>query len=278
MTKGSATHRAMLAGIIGAFMLAGGPAGAQSSDEDARRHFEAGVSYFNTSEYEDALREFQRAYQLSEPDKQPAILRNIAAVYERMGNLEKTIETLEQYLQADPDTPERATVELRIKNLKERLAEQPDPDAGVAPPPPTAPAPTTAPTTAPAPPTTTPPPAAAAPEEPSYTGAYVSWGIGGAAALGAVITGVLANQQYSDKEDTCGNTPAGCSDDDVSGIETMAWVSTALTGVAVVGAGVGTVLYLTAEPPTREQATGWAPRVNAGVAPGGGGVEARWTF
>ena len=276
MTKGSATCRAMLACIIGVFMLASGPAGAQSSDEDARRHFEAGVSYFNTSEYEDALREFQRAYQLSEPAKQAAILRNIAAVYERMGNLDKTIETLERYLEADPETPERATVELRIKNLKERLAEQQEPDAGAPPPPATtAPATTTAPP--PPPPTSTgkPPPPS---EEPSYTAAYVSWGIGGAAALGAVITGVLANQQYNDKEDTCGNTPAGCSDDDVGGIETMAWVSTALTGVAVIGAGVGTVLYLTAEPPSREQATGWTPQVNAGVAPGGGGVEARWTF
>jgi len=264
MTKGSATLRGILAGFVCAFMLAGGTAGAQSSDEDARRHFEAGLSYFNTSEYEDALREFQRAYQLSDASKRPAILRNIAAVYERMGNLEKTIETLEKFLQEDPETPERATVELRIKNLKEKLAKQDKPDA-VAPPPAT---------TTPPPATTSEPP----PAEPDYTPAYISWGVGGAAALGAVITGVLANNQYNDKESGCGSTPAGCSDDDVSGIKTMAWVSTALTGVAVVGAGVGTVLYLTAEPPTREQATGWTPQLNAGVAPSGGGVEARWTF
>jgi tetratricopeptide (TPR) repeat protein len=103
--------------------VAGG-ALAQSSDEDARRHFEAGVSYFNTSEYEDALREFQRSYQLSEVTKRPAILRNIAAVYERMGHLEKTVETLEQYLREDPNTEEKATVELRIANLKERIAKQ----------------------------------------------------------------------------------------------------------------------------------------------------------
>lgn len=274
MSKGSAAMKGWLAGIVCTFVIAGaGTVGAQSSDADARRHFEAGVSYFNTSEYEDALREFQRAYQLSEPERRPAILRNIAAVYERMGNLQKTVETLEQYLQEDPETTERATVEIRIKNLKDKIAEQEKADAGVPV----------------APPTTTPPPASTAvptatseppppPADPDYTPAYISWGVGGAAALGAIITGVLAKNSYDDKESGCGSTPQGCSDDDVSGVETMAWVSTALTGVAVVGAGLGTVLYLTAEPPSREQATGWTPRVNAGVGPGGGGIDARWTF
>jgi HAMP domain-containing protein len=271
MTKGSATLRGILTGLVCAFMLAGGSAGAQSSDEDARRHFEAGVSYFNTSEYEDALREFQRAYQLSDATKRPAILRNIAAVYERMGNLEKTVETLEQFLQQDPQTPDRATVELRINNLKEKIAQKEKPDEVVPPPPPAA-------TTTAPPATTSAPPPPPPPAEPNYMPAYVSWGVGGTAALGAVITGVLAKKKYDDKESGCGNTPTGCTDDEVSGVKTMAWVSTALTGVAVVGAGVGTVLYLTAEPPNREQATGWAPQLNAGVAPGGGGVEARWTF
>ena len=278
-TKRIARVRCLLAGIVCAIAFSGGSAQAQSSDEDARRHFEAGVSYFNTSEYEDALREFQRAYDLSEHDKRPMILRNIAAVYERMGNLEKTIEMLERYLEEDPNTAERATVDLRIKNLKQRLEEQKEADAGAPPPPatPSAPPPPATPS-APPPPATPSAPPPPPPAEPDYTAAYVSWGIGGAAALGAAVTGFLAKSSYDDKESGCGSTPEGCSDDEVGGVQTMAWVSTALTGVAVVGAGVGTVLYLTAEPPSREQALGWTPRVQAGVAPGGGGVEARWTF
>jgi tetratricopeptide (TPR) repeat protein len=245
-------------------------AGAQSSDDDARRHYEAGASYFNTSDYEGALREFNMAYKLSDAAKRPAILRNVAAVYERMGDLPKTVETLEQLLRDDPETPERKTIELRIENLKVRIAAQPDAGAAVvAPPPPVAS--TTATGTKPPPP----PPAAG---EPNYTPAYVSWGIGGAALLGAAVTGYLAKSSYDDKDEGCGQTPEGCSDSDVKSVETMAWVSTALTGVAVVGVGVGTILYFTAEPPTREQATGWTPQLAGGVSPSGGGFDARWTF
>jgi Tfp pilus assembly protein PilF len=271
MKRPLATIRSTMVGLACALSIsAAGTALAQSSDEDARRHFEAGMSYFNTSEYEDALREFQRSYQLSEASKRPAILRNIAAVYERMGNLEKTVETLEQYLREDPNTEEKATVELRITNLKERIAQQ---DKGqeeaIVPPSP--------PGVEPAKPEPAPGPAPI-PEQPDRTPAYVAWGVGGAAAVGAVVTGLLANNRYNDRKDGCGSTPAGCSDDEISGVTSMAWISTGLTGLAVVGAGVGTVLYFMAEPPAQEQGSNWAPRVQAGVSPKGGGVEARWTF
>jgi Tfp pilus assembly protein PilF len=271
MKRPLATIRSTMVGLACALSISvTGAALAQSSDEDARRHFEAGMSYFNTSEYEDALREFQRSYQLSEAAKRPAILRNIAAVYERMGNLEKTVETLEQYLREDPSTEEKATVELRIANLKERIAKEEKGEPVVPMPPqeePAKPEPKPGPGPVPAP-----------LEEPDRTPAYVAWGVGGAAALGAVVTGFLANKRYNDRKDGCGSTPAGCSDDEVSGVTSMAWISTGLTGLAVVGTGVGTVLYFMAEPPKQEQGSAWAPRVQAGVAPNGGGVEARWTF
>lgn len=263
-------RRSMAALFCAALLSPIGTVGAQSSDDDARRHFEAGASYFNTSDYEGALREFNMAYKLSDAAKRPLILKNIAAVYERMGNLPKTVETLEQYLKEDPESSERKTIELRIENLKSRIAEQPD--AGVeaaAPPPPAASATATA---------TPPPQPPLPPGEPNYTPAYISWGIGGAAVLGAAVTGYLAKSSYDDKDKGCGQTPEGCSDSEVSSVKTMAWVSTALTGVAVVGVGVGTILYFTAEPPTREQATGWTPQFAGGVSPAGGGVEAKWTF
>lgn len=263
MKKGASSLKFMLSGCMCAFMLAGaGPSAAQTSDEDARRHFEAGASYFETSEYENALREFERSYQLSDPSKRAAILRNIAAVYERMSNLEKTVETLRRYLEEDPNTPDRTVVELRIKNLEEMIANRPVESAPVGD-------------------VVEPAPVRPPKEEPDYTPAYVAWGVGGVATLGAVVTGVIAKKRYDDRKDGCGSTPLGCSDDEVSGVKSMAWVSTALTGAALVGAGVGTVLYFMAEPTSREQAapaTGWRPQVNAGVVPGRAGVEARWTF
>lgn len=266
MKKGAIALKYMLSGLVCACSLTGsGLAVAQTSDEDARRHFEAGASYFDTSEYANALREFERSYQLSDPSKRAAILRNIAAVYERMSNLEKTVETLRRYLEEDPNTPDRAKVELRIKNLEEMIANRPVEE------PPAEPVLDSAVQPAPVPPR----------GEPDYMPAYVAWGVGGVATLGAVVTGVIAKKRYDDRKDGCGSTPLGCSDDEVSGVKSMAWVSTALTGVAIVGAGVGTVLYFMAEPTSREQAvpaTVWRPQVNAGVAPGSAGVEARWAF
>ncbi len=243
---------------------------AQSSDEDARRHFEAGESYFRTSDYDGALREFNQAYQLADAGKRPAILLSIASVYERMGDLSKTVETLQKWLaEAPADNKDRPTIELRIQNLDKRIRElaAAPPASPSAAPPATAPAATSS--TAPPPP---PPP------EPNRTPAYITWGIGGAAAVGAVITGLIANKKYNDADAGCAKTPQGCSDSEVSPIKNMALVSTILTGVAVVGGGVGTYLYLSASSPAQERATGPVPLVSAGVTHHGGAFEATWRF
>jgi len=255
-------------------MLSPAPSvGAQSSDADARKHFEAGESYFKTSDYEGALREFQMAHRLS---KRPLILLSIAAVYERMGRLQETIDSLKQYLVDEPQTKERATIELRIENLQRRVDEQKAtasaPTASTEPPPVVTVPPPVASTAAP-PPTAPPPP----PAGPNRTPAYISWGIGGAAVVGAVVTGLIAKGKYDDADAGCAKTPTGCSDDDVQPIKNMALVSTILTGVAVVGAGVGTWLFLSAKPAPTEAAS-IVPRLSAGASPKGASVGVSWSF
>lgn len=247
------------------------------NDEDARKHFEAGELYFKTSDYEGALREFQMAYKLS---KRPLILLNTANVYERMGRLQDAIDSLKRYLAEDPNAKERATIELRIQNLQKRVDDQAkaSADSGAVGPAPsdTPPTPPVASDSATAAPTgSTPPPVVAAPNR---TPAYITWGIGGAAVVGAVITGVIAKGKYNDADSGCHKTAQGCSDSDISPIKSMALVSTILTGVAVVGAGLGTYFFVSAKPQTVETATGYVPRMSAGVAPGGGGVSALWRF
>src|SRR5262249_3549375 len=107
--------RATLAiGLCTALLGVLGPAGAQSDDENARIHFESGAAYLKQSDNENALREFQAAYSLS---KRPALLLNIANVYERMGKPKEAVDSLSKYLQEDPKTPDRMTVETRIANL-----------------------------------------------------------------------------------------------------------------------------------------------------------------
>jgi tetratricopeptide (TPR) repeat protein len=243
-----------------------GPAAAQSDDENARIHFESGAAYLKQSDNENALREFQAAYALS---KRPALLLNIANVYERMGKPSEAVGALSKYLDEDPKTPDRTTVETRITNLKKR-AEQPS----STPPPPSASA---------APPiaSAAPPPAPSAPRsmEPAPVGspnrgpAYIAFGVGGAAAIGAVVTGLVAKGKFSDAENACKPT---CSDNTVSSIKSMALVSDILTGVAVAGVGVGAVLFFTAKPSS--ETSGAAPTLHAGVGPGGGKVEATWRF
>ncbi len=260
--------------------------GAQTSDEDARKHFEAGESYLRTSDNEGALREFQQSYALS---KRAIILFSIAAVYERMGKLLEAVQSLEKYLVEDPNNPNRATIELRIANLKKRLvdankastqdagapSDMHDAATAVGPVPAVqgvevaSPAPTAAPSSAPA-------------EGASvdHSLAYGSWAIGGAAALGAIVTGLVAQGKYNSADDGCAKQVGGCPDSEIQPIKTMALVSTILTGLAVVGAGVGTVLYFSGKPPVEHSAsaTGVMPRVSAGMAGTGGRMAATWVF
>ena len=261
----------MAVGLSAALLAGSLPLGAQSDDENARRHFESGAAYLQQSDNENALREFQAAYALS---KRPPLLLNIANVYERMGKLQEAVDALTKYLEEDPKTPERATHETRIANLKKRIEAMPPPApvssatvpaASHAAPPPPVPVPTTAPTAA------APPPPSSAPNR---TPAFIAFGVGGAAAIGAVVTGLVANGKYTDAEKHC---KPNCPDSTVDSIESMALVSTVLTGVAVAGVGVGALLLLTSGG-SRESATGPKPSIAGGVGPQGGKLEATWRF
>jgi hypothetical protein len=245
------------------------PVAAQTDDENARRHFESGAAYVQQSDNENALREFQAAYALS---KRPALLLNIANVYERMGKPREAVETLTKYLNEDPKSSDRTTTETRIANLKKRLEATPDSTT-----PPAASASTTTAASA-APAATTTPAVTEAPRgarAPNRTPAYIAFGVGGAAAIGAVVTGLVAKSKFDDADKTC--KPA-CSDGTVSSIKSMALVSDILTGVAVAGVGVGAVLFFTAKSPGTEAAQSRGPTFGAGVGPGGGKVVATWRF
>jgi tetratricopeptide (TPR) repeat protein len=259
-------------GLCAALLCGAFPVAAQSDDENARRHFESGAAYLQQSDYENALREFQAAYALS---KRPPLLLNIANVYERMGKLQEAVDALSKYLEEDPKSPERTTHETRIANLKKRIEAMPRPaPASTAP----APAPSSAPPPQPTPPPsaapTAQPPPAPPPSAPNRAPAFIAFGVGGAAAVGAVVTGLIAKGKYDDAETQC---KPNCSDDKVSSIKSMALVSDILTGAAVVGVGVGAVLLLTSGG-SRESAGSAKPSLAGGVGPRGGRLEATWRF
>ncbi|HTQ06202.1 MAG TPA: tetratricopeptide repeat protein [Polyangiaceae bacterium] len=267
--------RRALAGLACALTVTlAGPARADDADDLARRHFESGAAYLEESDYDNALKAFQKAYDLSH---RPEILLNIATVQERRGDLPAAIAVLQAYLQADPTSDRAETTRLRIQNLQKRLAEAgppaaappattlPSPPATTPPPPSPPPAVTAAPTAAPPPP----PPAAPAP---NHVPSFIAFGVGGAALVAAVVTGVVANGDYQDDKKKCG---PNCSDAQISSAKSMALVSDVTTAVAVVGAAVGVTLWFTAGP---TQSGAASPRVRIGLGPTGPAATASFGF
>jgi tetratricopeptide (TPR) repeat protein len=233
------------------------PAWSQADpDELARRHFESGAAYFEQAEYDSALREFRKSYELS---KRPEILLNIATVHERLADLPAAILALEEYLKLQPDHDKATTTRLRRDNLQKRLDEQTPPAAAE-------PEPVATPTPVPV-------PVADEARGPNRIPAYVLFSVAGVSAAGAVLTGVFANAEFQDLKDRCA---PNCSDSDVGGVRTLAAVSTVLTGAAVLGAGLGVVFWLTAEDDTRHPQTGFNTRLEVTAA--GATARAGWTF
>jgi tetratricopeptide (TPR) repeat protein len=271
-TTGAGGRRRRLAALAGALLIVFSlPAVAQSSADDlARKHFESGVAYLQESDYPSALRAFQKAFELS---KRAEILINIATVHERAGDLPAAVGSLERYLELEPSGKHADTVKLRLANLQKRIEPPPpDPEAGPGEPEPE-PEPESAPATAPPPPVL----AAAERREPNRLPAYVAFGVGGLAAAGAVLTGVFAQREYDAAENRC--APA-CTDGDVAPGENLAIASTILTGVAVVGVGVGAVLWFTADSSEAAASSARLPRfdLRVGAAPGSARAHALWRF
>ncbi|HEY4103919.1 MAG TPA: hypothetical protein VGM44_08510 [Polyangiaceae bacterium] len=244
---------------------------AQSSSDDlARRHFESGVAYLEESDYDHALEAFQKAYDLS---KRPEILLNIATVHERKVELQPAIDALNQFLSVAPPNDERIdAVKLRIQNLQKRLADDSARAVTATPAPPSAP-PTQTNTPAPPPPAPIAPPAPATTPSSARLPAFIAFGIGGLAAGGAVVTGIIANSDYQDAKSSC--SPA-CSDGQLSAGRTMALSSTILTGVAVVGVGVGVTLLLTSGPDPAQ--TSLVPRLHLAGGASAARADATWRF
>jgi len=256
----------LVTGLLGAAIAWSGQALAQSSsDELARSHFESGAAYLEESDYDNALKAFQKAYDLS---KRPEILLNIATVHERKAELGQAVEALQQYLSVAPPGDERlAAVKLRVQNLQKRQADE---KAAV----PSALPPASAQSSSPPP---APTPAAPAPTPATHHGsrlpAFIVLGVGGLAGGTALVTGIIAKSDYDDAKKTC--SPA-CTDSQLSAGRTLALTSTILTGVAIVGVGVGVTLLLTSGSDPAQ--LGAAPRLHFAAAPGAARADATWSF
>ncbi|HVY26267.1 MAG TPA: tetratricopeptide repeat protein [Polyangiaceae bacterium] len=265
--SGSPSGAALVASALWLFSATGH---AQSTSDDmARRHFDSGVAYLEESDYENALKAFQKAYELS---KRPEILLNIATVHERQSDLPSAVASLKGYLEAAPQGEHVETVKLRIQNLEKRIQEQEQARAAAtaptAPPPPAAsPAPVQL---APV----QPQPAPAAKPEPNRLPAFIALAAGGVMGGAALATGLVANAKYQDAKSSCQHH---CTDDELSGSRTFAVTSTVLTGGAFLGVGLGVVLLLTM-PSDGDSIGKRRPRFDVALGPSAAAASARWSF
>jgi tetratricopeptide (TPR) repeat protein len=240
-----------------------------TSDDMARRHFDSGVAYLEESDYDNALKAFEKAYELS---KRPEILLNIATVHERQSDLPSAVASLKGYLDAAPQGEHVETVKLRVQNLEKRIQDQDNAkNASAAPaaaPPP--------PTPAPAPAAKSSPPAPSPPHKPERNRlpAFIALGAGGLMAAGALVTGIVAKTKYDDAKQSCGHA---CSDSQISGSRGFAITSTVLSGAAVLGIGLGVALLLTTETESEDSA-GAAPRFDVALGPKAAAASAAWSF
>jgi tetratricopeptide (TPR) repeat protein len=99
-------------------MLLSVPALAQSTDEEqAKALYAQGEEAYAEEEFEQALKYWQAAYELS---GRPLILYNMASAYEKLGRYPEAIESLDEYWRFAPES-ERGIIERRIKSLEAKL-------------------------------------------------------------------------------------------------------------------------------------------------------------
>ncbi len=207
----------------------------------ARKHYEAGYKYNEKGKLGLALIEFERAYQLTHD---PAYLYNIGTVHIGNGDTGLAAEAFRQFLDesgAKIPAADRAEIEQKIAQLEGSQTPAPVPakpevresirrlNGGVPQPQPGAPRPVV-------------------PGEPAEPGGrvwtWVFFGIGGAAAIGAGITGSLALTKEKDVRSKCnGITCPESTIDDINAIQTLGPLTDVLIGVAAAGVLAGVVAY-----------------------------------
>lgn len=245
-------------------------------DERAQRHWGSGMAYLDEGDYAKALEAFDKAYELS---GRPRILLAIAVTHERRGDLQQAVATLDQYLRLAPTAANAGTITAHRDELQTEYNEQlrhihdakhdeskrtrgPDtPGALIVP--------------------------ADEPRAPVQDGRVhkprtdvLKWsalGVGVASGVAATVSGVLAWQKSEELERGCGATRT-CTHQETDPGRAMALVSTVLTGVAVVGLGVGIWLSLDDEPATPRGSARSHVQVGLAYRRSGLTSEVSWSF
>jgi tetratricopeptide (TPR) repeat protein len=99
------------------------PARTASADDpatrSARRHFERGEKLFALGKFDDALEEYQTAF---DAKPLPGFLYNIGQCFRNLGDLDQAIFSFKKYLRLEPEAENKEAVERLISDLEEQKA------------------------------------------------------------------------------------------------------------------------------------------------------------
>ena len=234
--------------MAAAFLCAAGALGSPESaraQDRARLHFEAGASYYEAGDYEDALREFHRAFDLSE---EPKLYYNFSLCHAQLDQYAEAADAMQNYLDQVPDIENRSNLEIRVTNLRERAVggvvddgqgEESADGGGVSP------------------------------------VAIAGFAVAGAGAVMLGVFGGLALAERSDLDaDPCSETRT-C---DAGGLRTKAVLADVGLGLLVVGAALGTVFLLIGGDDDDDATETARWRVTPSVSRDGAGLSARGVF
>ena len=244
-------HR-LAACLLGLTMLVTPITGlAQNRDREAREHFQVGRDSFNNGDYVTAVSEFERAFELS---GRPQLLYNIGTSYDRLHRWQQARDSFRRYLQALPDSLDRAEVEGRLRVIEDEIQRA---EAATRPHVVVVERPVIV--------------QRIVRDEPARPWRTVFW-VAGAATLAAgtatLVVGLLANTRYNNLLISCGNTTQGCPRadiDDMNVRQTVVNIGIATTSVLAAGALVSYLLDA-----TRSRESAGPPRASLAPLPGGG--------
>lgn len=113
--------KASLPVLLCVALLAFAPTASADVDQEARAIFDAGAIAYEAGRYENALANFEHAYELSH---RPELLYNIGLTAEHLRRDDRAVAAYEQYLAELPNGANRAAVESRLAVLRQAVAER----------------------------------------------------------------------------------------------------------------------------------------------------------
>jgi hypothetical protein len=109
--------------LVAAALIAAWPGSARAENratEQARQHYESGTRHYDLGHWDEAIAEFEKAYELR-PD--PSFLYNLAQTNRRKGDLKRALDLYKNFLRKVPKGPQRDEVEEKIAALQKQIDE-----------------------------------------------------------------------------------------------------------------------------------------------------------